>query len=145
MKYIVNVFLLLFICVPGSDLFAFGNMSADEVRTLFTAKTAEGEQRDGIAPGHGPENMTENFPEKFVIFFAANGTVKHKIGDKGKTGTWHVTDSGKLCLKWKGKKKRCAPVYKDGKVYKRVTESRMGRVLLELVFFRFTPGNKYDL
>lgn len=145
MKYGVNIFLLLFLCVFGSRLLAFGSMSADDVRTLFTGNTAEGEQRDGVAPGHGPGNMTENYAEKFSIYFAENGIAKRKIGDKHKTGEWHVTDSGKLCFKWGRKKDKCASVYKDGKTYKRVTESKMGRVQLELVFFRFIPGNKYDL
>jgi len=145
MKYNANVFLLLFLCLSGSHLFAFGNMSADEVRKLFTATTAEGEQRDGVAPGLGPKNMTENYPENFVIFFDENGTATHKIGDKRKTGKWRVTDNGKLCIKWEDMKKKCAPVYKDGKNYIRVTRSKMGRVLLELVFIQFTPGNKYDL
>jgi len=60
MKYGVNIFLLLFLCVFGSRLLAFGSMSADDVCTLFTGNTAEGEQRNGVAPGHGPGNMTEN-------------------------------------------------------------------------------------
>ena len=145
MKYAINVFLLIFLCVSGNRLLAFGSMSADEVRALFTGNTATGDKRDGVAPGHGPGNMTENYKEKFVFFFADNGTVKNRIGGEDKTGTWHVTDSGKLCLKWNNKKEKCAPVYKDGKTYKRVTESRMGRVILELVFIRFTPGNEYDL
>lgn len=145
MKYVFKVFLLLFLCVSGSHLLAFGSLSADEVRTLIVGNTAEGEQRDGVAPGHGPGNMTENYTTSFVFFFASNGTVKYKIGGERITGEWHVTDSGKLCIKWNNKKKKCAPVYKDGKNYKRVTESRMGRVILELVFTRFTPGNKYNL
>ncbi len=145
MKYKINVLVLLLLCMTSGNLFAFGSLSADEVRTLFNDSTAEGEQRDGVAPGHGPGNMTENYVEDFVFFFAKNGTLEYKKGSEHKTGKWHVTDSGKLCLKWEGKKKKCAPVYKDGKNYKRVTESRMGRVLLELVFMKFIPGNKYNL
>jgi hypothetical protein len=143
MKYAANVFLLLFLCVSGNRVIAFGSLSAGEVRTLFTGNTATGNKRDGLA--FGPENMTENYTEEFIFFFAENGTVKNRIVDKDKTGTWHVTDSGKLCHKWNNKKKKCAPVYKEGKNYKRVTETRMGRVILELVFTQFTPGNKYNL
>jgi hypothetical protein len=66
MKYLINVFLLLFLCVSGSYLFASGNMSADEVRTLFTGNTAEGERREGVKLGTGPPGQMINFPEKFV-------------------------------------------------------------------------------
>ena len=145
MKLIAKAFLLIFLCVTGSHLFAFGNLTADKVRTLFSGNTTEGERREGIPPGLGPPNMTENYVEEFKIFFAENGTAKIKIGDKRGTGKWSVTDSGELCLKWKEKKKRCAPVYKSGKVYKRATKRRMGRVRQELVFIRFAPGNVHDL
>jgi hypothetical protein len=145
MKYAVNVFLLLLLGVSGSHVLAFGNMSADEVRALVTGNSAEGDRREGASTGSSPPNMLENYAEGFVIFFAKNGTVKHKAGDKYKKGKWRVTDSGKLCLKWKGKKEGCAPVHKEGKAYKRVTKDRMGRVLWELEFIRFAPGNEYNL
>ena len=99
MKHAFNILLLLFLCVFGNHSLAFGSLSADEVRTLITGNTAEGEQRDGVASGHGPENMTENYAASFVFFFASNGTVKYKTGGDRITGKWHVTDSGKLCLK----------------------------------------------
>ena len=145
MKYAVNVFLLLILGVSGSHVLAFGNMSADEVRTLFAGNSAEGDRREGARPGTVPLNALENYPEEFVIFFAKKGIVKYKAGDKRNKGKWRVTDSGKLCLKWKGEKEDCAPVYKEGKVYKRATINRMGRVLWEFEFIRFTPGNEYNL
>jgi hypothetical protein len=145
MKYLVNVFLLLLLGVSGSHVLAFGNMSADEVRTLVTGNSAEGDRREGARLGSGPSNALENYAEGFVIFFAKKGIVKYKAGDKRNKGKWHVTDGGKLCLKWKGEKEGCAPVHKEGKVYKRATINKIGRVLWEFEFIRFTPGNEYNL
>jgi hypothetical protein len=145
MKYLIIVFSIFILCMSGGHLFAFGNMSAEEVRTLFTGNTAEGNRREGARLGSGPSNALENYAEVFVIFFSKKGIAKYKVGDERKKGKWYVTDSGKLCLKWKGVKEDCAPVYKDGKVYKRATKNKIGRVLWELEFIRFTPGNKSNL
>ena len=145
MKYIFNVVLVLILCMSGSHLFAFGNMSAEEVRTLFTGNSAEGDRREGARLGSGPSNALENYAEGFVIFFTKKGIMKYKAGDKRNKGKWRVTESGELCLKWKGEKEDCAPVHKEGKVYKRATKNRIGRVLWEFEFIRFTPGNEYGL
>lgn len=71
--------------------------------------------------------------------------MKRKIGEKYNKGKWRVTESGELCLEWKGKKEKCASVYKSGKAYKRVTKKTSGRVLWEMKFIRFTPGSEYNL
>lgn len=145
MKNLINVFFILILCMSGGHLLAFGNMSAEEVRTLFTGNTVEGERREGEKGGLMPPGTVVNYAEKFSMFFADNGKVKRIIGERHNKGRWRVAESGELCLKWKGKKETCAPVYKAGKAYKRVTKKSSGRVLWELEFIRFTPGNEYDL
>ena len=145
MKYLINVFFILVLCMSGSHLFAFGNLSADEVRTLITGNTATGERRQGVKAGQGEPGIVNTYAEEFAMFFAENGTVKRKIGEQHKKGKWRVTESGELCLEWKDKKEKCAPVYRDGKAYKRVTIKSSGRVLWEITFIGFTPGNEYDL
>jgi len=145
MKYLFNVFFILVLCISGSYVFAFGGLSADEVRILITGNSAEGERRQGVKGGQAPPGMVDTYAEKFAMFFAEDGTVKRKIGEQHKTGEWRVLESGKLCLEWEGKKEKCAPVYKSGNVYKRVTKKSSGRVLWELKFIRFTPGNEYGL
>ena len=145
MKYLINVIFILVLFMSGGHLFAFGNMSAEEVRTLFAGNTAEGNRREGARIGTGPSNALENYAEGFVIFFAKNGVAKYMVGDERKKGKWYVTDSGRLCLKWKREKKDCAPVHKEGKVYKRATTNKMGRVMWEFEFIRLTPGNEHDL
>jgi hypothetical protein len=145
MKYLINVFFILVLCMSGSQLLAFGNLSADEVRTLITGNTVEGERRQGVKGGQGEPGMVDTYAEIFTMYFAEDGTVKRLIDERRKKGKWRVTESGKLCLEWKGKKERCASVYKSGNVYKRATKKSSGRVLWEIKFIRFTPGNEYDL
>ena len=106
-------------------------MPADEVRTLITGNTAEGERRQGERGGHDSPGKVVNFAEKFVMYFAADGRVQRKTGGPYKTANWRVTESGKLCLEWKGRKEKCAPVYRDGKACKRVTQKSSGRLLCE--------------
>ena len=86
----------------------------------------------------GSPNMVENYPERFVMFFADNSTVKRKIGELYATGKWSVTNQGEQCIQREDKKERCAPVYKDGKTC-------MGRIQWETKHTRFRPGNEYDL
>ena len=145
MRYIFNVVLVLILCVSGSQLLAFGNLSADEINSLFTGNTVEGERRDGGVPGIDAPNKIDNYATAFIAYFDNDGTVKKKTSSKPKLGKWRVTDDGELCIKWKGKKEKCAPVHKEGKVYKRVIERRSGFVLMELRYIRFTQGNEYNL
>jgi hypothetical protein len=53
MKYPFNNILFLILGFTSSHLYAFGNMSADEVRKLFTGNTVEGERREYGAPDTG--------------------------------------------------------------------------------------------
>ncbi|HBE93514.1 MAG TPA: hypothetical protein DDW55_13735 [Gammaproteobacteria bacterium] len=145
MKYIFKLALIVIACVFGNQLLAFGGMSADEVSTLFSGNTVEGERRDGGVPGIDAPNKIEDHATAFIAYFENDGTVKMKTGSKPKLGKWRVTDDSELCIKWKGKKEKCAPVHKEGKVYKRVIERRSGFVLFELRYIRFTPGNEYGL
>ena len=145
MKYICKLVLAVTACVFSSQSLAFWKMSADEVSTLFSGNTVEGERRDGGVPGIDAPNKVEDFATAFIAYFDNDGTVKKKTSNKPKLGKWSVTDDGELCVKWKGKKEKCAPVHKEGKVYKRVIERRSGFILFELRYIRFTPGNEYGL
>ena len=143
MKYFITVFSIFILCMSGGHLFAFGNMSTEELRTLFTVNTAWDNHKEGARPGSGPTNALENHAEVFVIFFSKKGIAKYKVGDEQKKKKSHVTDSGNLCLEWKDEKEDCAPVYREGKVYKRA--KKMGRVMREFEFIRLTAGNGYGL
>ncbi|MGD2111982.1 MAG: hypothetical protein PVI50_01265 [Gammaproteobacteria bacterium] len=145
MKYARRLFILLVLVLPDSRVSAYGNLSAHELRALISGNTAEGEQRAGVKPGIGPPTMVENYPEDLVAYFAVSGTVKCTIGNTHDSGAWRITRRGKLCIAWRGEKEKCAPVHKEGNVYKRITRSRFGRILREQRLFRFLPGNAHGL
>lgn len=145
MKYIFKLVFVVTACVFSCQSLAFGQMSAAEVRALFSGNTVEGERRDGGVPGIDAPNKIEEYATKFIAYFDNDKTVKKKTSSKPKMGKWRVTDKGNLCIEWKGKKEKCAPVHKEGKLYKRVVERRSGFVLFELSYIRFIPGNKYGL
>ena len=141
MKAISNAALAVTLCLLGSQLSAFGNMSAAELSSLFSGNTVEGEQRQGVAAGTGPQDAVDNYAIPFTAYYDSNGTVKKKIGNKLKTGKWRVADDGKLCIQWKGKKELCEPVHREGKVYVTAVRNKSGRILREFRFIHFHPGN----
>ena len=145
MKYPLNLFSTISIVLCSANILAFGNLSADELQELISGNTAEGERREGVRPALGPPTMVENYPEYFVAYFDANGIIELKIDNTNVSGKWQITDRGKLCIAWQGRKEQCASVHKEGKVYKWISRKRMGRILWEMKFTRFTAGNEHGL
>ena len=145
MIYLSKIVLILSACVIGDQLFAFGRMTPGEVIILFSGNTVDGEQRDGGTPGIDVPDKIENFSTSFSMYFGSDGILKKKTGDKPKTGKWRVSGDAELCIEWKGKKEKCAPIHKAASVYKRVVRRRTGFILFEHTYIDFTPGNKYDL
>ena len=144
-NYLNNVIIFFILCLSSSHLFASNNLSADEVRKLFTGNTTEGERREYEKPGGGFSGKLINFAELSVSYYAEDGTVTNQIGEQKNTGKWRVTESGELCTEWEGKEEKCAPVYKEGDTYKRVIKNKMGRNLREIKYIKFIPGNENDL
>jgi hypothetical protein len=145
MIYLSRIVLILSACVAGGQLFAFGGMTSDEVITLFSGNTVDGERRDGGTPGIDVPDKIDNFATPFGMYFGSDGTLKKKTGGNPKTGKWRVSGDAELCMEWEGKKEKCAPIHKAGNVYKRVVRRRSGFILFEHAYIDFTPGNKYDL
>jgi hypothetical protein len=142
MKYPFNTTLLLMLVFFSSHLYAFGNLSADEVRQLFTGNTVEGERREYGAPGTGFAHKLNNFAEKTVSQFAQDGTINEQIGGQHKTGKWRVDDHGELCVELEGRDEHCAPVMKQGGSYIRDIRNKKGRELAQIRYITFTPGTK---
>ena len=145
MIYLSRIVLILSACVVGGQLFAFGGMASDEVNTLFSGNTVDGERRDGGTPGIDVPDKIENFATPFSMYFSSDGILKKKTGGKPKTGKWRVSGDAELCMEWKGKKEKCGPIHKAGNVYKRVVRRRSGVIMFEHTYIDFTPGNKYGL
>jgi hypothetical protein len=143
--YSYRIVLILIACFAGGPLFAFGGMTPDEVITLLSGNTVDGERRDGGTPGIDVPDKIENFSTPFSMYFGSDGILKMKTGGKPKTGKWRVSGDAELCMEWKGKKEKCAPIHKAGNVYKRIVRRRSGIILFEHTYIDFTRGNKYDL
>ena len=129
----------------SSSLFAFGNLSADEVRALFSGKTLEGEFREDSKKHVDPSGVN-TFYEPFVMYFSADGTVHSIRGGIKKAGKWRVDEKGSHCVKWTGKKEGCAPITKEGSVYKKYKRKGEGsRIKWVKTFTKFRPGNPDNL
>ena len=145
MFYISRIVLILSACVFSGQLLAFGKITAGEVVTLFSGNTVDGERRDGGVPGVDVPDKIENLAIPFSMYFDNDGTIKVKTGGKPKIGKWRVSRDAELCMKWKGKKEKCAHIHKQGNSYKRVVRRKSGFILFEHTYISFTPGNKHEL
>ena len=133
------------LAVFSGPLFAFGNLSAEEVRALFSGQTVEGEFREGSKKHIDPSGIN-TFYEPFVMYFSADGAVRSIRGDAKKAGKWRVDEKGNHCVKWTGKKEGCAPITKEGRVYKKYKRRGEGsRIKWVKTFTKFRPGNPDSL
>ena len=131
--------------VFSSSLFAFGNLSAAEVRLLFSGQTVDGEFREGSKKHIDPSGVN-TFYEPFVMYFSADGTVRSLRGGIKKTGKWRVDEKGNHCVQWAGKKEGCAPITKEGRVYKKYKSRGSGsRIKWVKTFTKFRAGNPDEL
>jgi hypothetical protein len=131
--------------VLPSPLFAFGNLSAEEVRALFSGQTVNGEFREGSRK-HVDPNSVNTFYEPFVTYFSADGSVRSIRGGKKKTGKWRVDAKGNHCVQWTGKKEGCAPITKEGHLYKKYMIKPGGsRIKWVKTYNKFTAGNTDNL
>ena len=129
----------------SSPLLAFGKLSAEEVRALFSGKTVEGEFREGSNKRIDPDGVS-TFYEPFVMYFSADGSVRSIRGGVKKKGNWRVDEKGNHCVQWSGKKEGCAPINKEGRVYKKYKMRSGGsRTKWVKTFTQFRPGNPDNL
>ena len=126
--------------VVVAPLLAFGNLSAKEVRTLFSGQTVEGEFREGGMKYVEP-NMVSTFSEPFVMYFSTDGAVRGIRNGKKKAGKWRVDGEGNHCVQWDGNREGCAPITREGRAYKKYMRKRGARIKWVETFTVFTPGN----
>jgi len=130
--------------IYANPLFAFGALTAGEVRSLFSGKTVEGEFREGSKKHSEPDGVS-TFYESFVMYFSEDGAVRSIRGEIKKTGKWRVDEKGNHCVQWTGKKEACAPIVKEGRVYKKYKKRGGSRIKWVKSFTKFSPGNPDNL
>ncbi|MGB5541215.1 MAG: hypothetical protein WBO37_14070 [Gammaproteobacteria bacterium] len=124
--------IILLATIPS---YASGNLSADEIRSLFSGNTVEGDHEEGRSQG-----MSSFYSEPFVNYFADDGKVYSVTGKTDKSGVWRATEEG-LCINWNNTKENCAPVYKERDHYKQQKKNNTGKVKWSKTYTTFTPGD----
>ena len=140
----IVTFFCSFLIIFASPLSAFGNLTAEEVRSLFSGQTVDGERREGSKIHSDPDGVS-TFYEPFIMYFSEDGTVRSIRGEIKKTGKWRVDQKGNHCVQWKGKKEGCAPIIKEGRVYKKYMKRGGSRTKWVKTFTKFSPGNPNNL
>ena len=124
------------ILLATTPLYAISNLTADEVRSLFSGNTVEGDYREGASQG-----VMNFYLEPFTSYFAADGKVFSVRGKHRKSGVWHVTEKGYLCFAWHGRKEKCAPVYREGDHFKQDMMGKSGKIKWTKTYTGFSPGD----
>ena len=136
----IKVFFSAIMLLAIKPSYAFGNLSADDIRSLFSGNTVEGGYQEGRKQG-----VMNFYSEPFINYFANDGKVYSVRGKTKKSGSWSVTEKGDLCIIWKDKKEKCAPIYKDGDHYKQDMISRKGKIKWTKTYTTFALGDTKTL
>ena len=134
-QVITRVFFSVFMLLATKSSYASGNLSADEVRSLFSGNTVEGGRVEGRIQG-----SQSSYSEPFIYYFADNGKLYSVRGKTRNSGRWRVNEKGYLCINWKGAKGKCAPIYKDGDYYKQDMKNKIGKIKWTNTYTTFTAG-----
>ena len=131
----IRAFFSAIILLATIPSYASGNLSADEIRSLFSGNTVEGDYVEGRSQG-----MSSFYSEPFVNYFADDGKVYSVKGKTNKSGVWRATEEG-LCINWNNTKENCAPIYKEGDHYKQQKKTNTGKIKWSKTYTTFTPGD----
>lgn len=131
----IRVFFSAFMLLATKPSYAFANLSADEVRSLFSGNTVEGGRVEGRSQG-----MQNFYSEPFINYFADDGKLYSVRGKTRNSGSWRANEKGYLCINWKGAKGKCAPIYKDGDYYKQDMKNKIGKIKWTNTYTTFTAG-----
>jgi methionine-rich copper-binding protein CopC len=79
---------------------AAGELTSTQLKDMFTNKTV-----DAVNIEKGSKQST---------FFAADGKLTQKAGDKMKQGSWRVNDKNQQCITWAGESEVCSSISAKG-------------------------------
>lgn len=103
-------------------------LTGDEVKVLFSGKTVD---YTHITTG-----------SEMSVYYAEDGSMRGRRGDKKTAGSWHVNDKGELCIEY-GKGDRCRHIVEDGGVYRKYKEEN-GKQVPVVIYHKFTDGNPHN-
>jgi hypothetical protein len=121
-----------FIVFAVTSALAADDLSAAEVKKLFSGKTVEG--------------INVNKGYSFKAYFDPEGTIRAAYPFGTRQGKWQVNKKGRKCVRWKDKKKQqCNIIARDDDVYKEFKIQKNGDRKHVATFKKFTDGNPSDL
>ena len=129
---IIGAIIICFIAFAETSALAADDLSAAEVKKLFSGKTVEG--------------INVNKGYSFKAYFDPKGTIRAAYPFGTRQGKWQVNKKGRKCIRWKDKKKQnCNLIVRDGEVYKEFKIKKNGDRKHVATFKKFTDGNPNDL
>jgi len=131
----IRAFFSATILLATISSYAFDNLSEDEIRSLLSGNTVEGDYVEGRSQG-----MSNFYSEPFINYFTEDGEVYSVKGKTNKSGVWRATEEG-LCINWNNTKEKCAPIYKEGDHYKQEKKNNTGKIKWKKTYTKFTPGD----
>ena len=127
-KKLIKPFLFIgFISLPLGAVVADEILGADEVKALFTGKTANWKNHKKGHTGIG------YFAPDGKLTGLKNGTDKIQHG-------WHVNDDGELCIDKSGDTK-CTIIEKSGDEIKKIKVKPNGKRIHIMTYSNFVDGN----
>lgn len=141
-RLFIRVCFIAGMLLTTQSLYAVDNLSSDEIRSLFSGNTVDGGRVEGARQG-----VMSFYSAPFISYFGDDGKVYSVSGKKKKkkSGAWRVDGKGHLCIIWKGKKEKCAPVYKEGEHYKQNIIGTKGKIKWTNTYSTFTAGDTASL
>ncbi len=105
-----------------------GLLSAVQIKQLFSGKTVTAEIEG--------KNRTQLF------YFASNGKVQRIRKGWQKNGTWKVRKDGRLCITYKGSRRDCRIIVKQGDRYQQYAVKKDGNNRYEITYTEFFDGRQ---
>ncbi len=129
--------LLLPVFFVSSAATADEGLSADELKALFTGKTAYAY--------HLHKDLD------IIAYFDADGTTRQLRNGNKWTGTWRIDEAGQHCIQLQdpysgnNKPERCRTIKKEGKKYVRYKTTDSGNLAAVVKYKKFKDGNPKNL
>ena len=116
-----------FVSLPFGAVVADEGLNAEEVKALFSGKTASWVQHKKGYTGTG------YFAPEGKLTGLRNGTDKFEYG-------WHVNDHGELCIE-KGSETNCRVIEKSGDEIRKIKVKPNGKRIHIMTYSDFVAGN----
>lgn len=127
-KQIMRVCLLAVAMAFSGASAAGKTLTGAEVIALFSGRTVD---YTHITTGY-----------EMSVYYAEDGSMRGRRGEKKTGGSWHVNDKGELCIEY-GKGDRCRHIIEEDGVYRKYKDEN-GKQIHIVTYHTFTDGNPHN-